>query len=50
LGDGGYVSLEVIDCAAAQQVELYMPMPEPNKNSKVADRFARRAEDSGYAE
>jgi transposase len=46
LVDGGYVNLDVIDRAAEQQVDLYMPVPEPNKNSKVVDRFARRADDT----
>jgi transposase len=52
LADGGYVSLETIDRAAADGVDLYMPVPEPNKNAKAvdsteeADRFARRAEDT----
>lgn len=44
--DGGYVNLDVIDRAAEQEVDLYMPVPEPNKNSKVVDRFARRKDDS----
>jgi len=46
LVDGGYVNLEVIDRAADQEVDLYMPVPQPNKNSKVIDRFARREDDS----
>jgi transposase len=44
--DGGYVNLEAIDRAAGQEVEIYMPVPEPNKNSKAADRFQRRQEDT----
>ena len=44
--DGGYVNLEAIDRAAEQGVDLYMPVPEPNKNSKVVDRFARRQDDT----
>ncbi len=44
--DGGYVNLDVIDRAAEQKVALYMPVPEPNKNSKEVDRFARRQDDS----
>ncbi len=44
--DGGYVNLDGIDRAAEQEVDLYMPVPEPNKNSKVVDRFERREEDT----
>jgi len=46
LVDGGYVNLEAIDRAAVEEVDLYMPVPQPNKNSKVVDRFARREDDS----
>jgi hypothetical protein len=44
--DGGYVNLDVIDDAAADNVTLYMPVPKPNKNAKEQDRFARRKDDS----
>jgi len=46
LVDGGYMSLDVIDRATAAGVALFMPVPEPNKNAKDADRFARRPGDS----
>ena len=46
LVDGGYVNLDAIDRAAVEEVDLYMPVPQPNKNSKVIDRFARREDDS----
>jgi hypothetical protein len=42
--DGGYVSLEVLDRAAAEGVTLYMPVPEPQKEGQ--DRFAPRPRDS----
>jgi len=44
--DGGYVNLDAIDTAAASEVTLYMPVPKPNKNAKVQDRYARREDDS----
>jgi transposase len=44
--DGGYVNLDVIDSAAAEKVILYMPVPQPNKNAKEQDRYARRKDDS----
>jgi transposase len=44
--DGGYVNLDAIDRSAEQKVELYMPVPEPNKNSNVTDRFERRKDDT----
>lgn len=44
--DGGYVNLEAIDTAVAAAVTLYMPVPQPNKNAKDQDRYARRQEDS----
>jgi transposase len=47
--DGGYVSHEVIDAAADQQVTLYLPVPPPNKNAKEQDRYARRESDSDAA-
>ena len=46
LVDGGYVNLDVIGRAAADEVALYMPVPEPNQGSKAADRFARRDDDT----
>ena len=46
LVDGGYVNLDVIDRATDGEVTLYMPVPEPNKGSKVGDRFARRDDDT----
>jgi hypothetical protein len=46
LVDGGYMSLDVIDRTTADEVALYMPVPEPNKDAKVDDRFARRKEDT----
>jgi transposase len=42
--DGGYMSLDAIDRAPSQEVQLYMPVPEPNKNS--IDRFERRERDT----
>jgi transposase len=44
--DGGYVNLDAVDTAAASDVTLYMPVPKPNKNAKVQDRYARREDDS----
>jgi hypothetical protein len=44
--DGGYVNLDAIDTATAAQVTLYMPVPQPNKNAKEQDRYARRKDDS----
>jgi transposase len=44
--DGGYVNLEAIDTAAADNVTLMMPVPKPNKNAKEQDRYARRQDDS----
>jgi transposase len=44
--DGGYVNLDVIDRAADQNVELFMPVPEPNKNAKQQNRFDRRPTDT----
>jgi transposase len=44
--DGGYVNLEGIDTATAGEVTLYMPVPQPNKNAKEQDRYARRKDDS----
>jgi transposase len=44
--DGGYVNLEAIDRATAEGVTIYAPVSEPNKNSKVVDRFARRPSDT----
>jgi transposase len=47
--DGGYVSHESIDRAAEQEVTLYMPVPPPNKDAKVQDRYAPRETDSEAA-
>jgi transposase len=42
--DGGYVRLESIDRAAAECVDLYMPVPEPKKEG--VDRYAPKPGDS----
>jgi transposase len=44
--DGGYVNLDAIDTATAENVTLYMPVPQPNKNAVEQDRYARRETDS----
>lgn len=42
--DGGYARLESIDRAAAEEVVLYMPVPEPRKPG--VDRYAPKPGDS----
>jgi hypothetical protein len=44
--DGGYVNLDTVDNATAQEVTLYMPVPQPNKNAQEQDPHARRQTDS----
>lgn len=43
LMDGGYLNLDVVERASAEDVTIYAPVPELNK---VTDRFARRPEDT----
>ena len=43
--DGGYVRLESIDRAAADCVDLYMPVPEPKKEG--VDRYAEAGRQRG---
>jgi transposase len=44
LADGGYVSLDNVDQAAAERVTLFMPVPKPVDPNQ--DRFAARKTDS----
>jgi transposase len=44
--DGGYISFEVIDDTAAQNVVLFAPVPDRYDKDETPDRFARQKNDT----